>query len=172
MTRGFLTVLCFLLALSVTVKAQKVALVLSGGGSRGLAHVGVLKALEENHIPIDYIAGTSMGAIIGGLYASGYTLAEIEKFVTSPNFEKWVKGEPDEEYIYYFKNQNNNASWISLKFDVDDLSGKLKTRLPTNIISPYQMDFALLELFGSASAACQYDFDSLFVSLHCFIILG
>ena len=67
--------------------AQKVALVLSGGGADGLSHIGVLKALEENNIPIDYIAGTSMGALIGGLYASGYSPAEIEAFALSEKFQ-------------------------------------------------------------------------------------
>ena len=51
--------------------AQKVGLVLSGGGAKGIAHIGVLKALEENEIPVDYIVGTSMGGIIGGCYAAG-----------------------------------------------------------------------------------------------------
>lgn len=57
---------------------QSVGLVLSGGGAKGLAHIGVIKALEENGIPIDYIAGTSMGAIVGGLYAIGYSPAEMD----------------------------------------------------------------------------------------------
>src|SRR6185503_10631675 len=56
-------------------------LVLSGGGALGVAHVGVLKALEELHIPVDYIAGTSMGAVVGGLYASGMSPEEIERWV-------------------------------------------------------------------------------------------
>ena len=54
-----------------SLRVQKVGLVLSGGGAKGVAHLGVLRALEEAEIPIDYICGTSMGAIIGGLYASG-----------------------------------------------------------------------------------------------------
>jgi NTE family protein len=60
------------LCYSNPVKAQKVGLVLSGGGASGLAHIGVLKALEENHIPVDYITGTSMGAMIGSMYAMGF----------------------------------------------------------------------------------------------------
>ncbi|MBP7486137.1 MAG: patatin-like phospholipase family protein, partial [Parabacteroides sp.] len=55
------------------LSAQRVGLVLSGGGAKGAAHIGVIKALEENNIPIDYIAGTSIGSIIGSLYAMGYT---------------------------------------------------------------------------------------------------
>ena len=60
-------------------RRSRIGLVLSGGGARGLAHVGVLKVLERERIPVDGIAGTSMGAIIGGLYASGMTAAELER---------------------------------------------------------------------------------------------
>ena len=69
--------------MSFSLFSQRVGLVLSGGGARGVAHIGVLKALEENNIPIDYIAGTSMGAIIGGFYACGYSAAQIEEIFTS-----------------------------------------------------------------------------------------
>ena len=65
---------------------QRVGLVLSGGGASAVAHLGVLKALEENGIPIDYITGTSAGALIGGLYACGYSPQQIEEFVLSDEF--------------------------------------------------------------------------------------
>ena len=57
--------------------SQSVGLVLSGGGAKGIAHIGVIQALEDNNIPIDYITGTSMGAIVGGLYACGFTPDEM-----------------------------------------------------------------------------------------------
>lgn len=60
----------------------KIGLALSGGGARGAAHIGVLRVLEEHHIPIDYIAGTSMGALVGGFYASGMSTAELEELIT------------------------------------------------------------------------------------------
>ena len=66
---------------SVMAERKKVGLVLGGGGAKGVAHIGVLKVLEEAGIPIDYIAGTSMGAIVGGLYSVGYTAAEIDSMV-------------------------------------------------------------------------------------------
>ncbi|RZL14582.1 MAG: patatin, partial [Hymenobacter sp.] len=77
--------LCLLLAFGLALPAfsQRVGLVLSGGGAKGLAHVGVLKELEKNHIPIDYIVGTSMGAVVGAMYASGYSPADIEQIVLS-----------------------------------------------------------------------------------------
>ncbi len=69
------------LCLPVLAQRPKVGLVLSGGGARGLAHVGVLKVLERERIPVDVIAGTSMGAIVGGLYASGLSALEVEREV-------------------------------------------------------------------------------------------
>ena len=66
---------------SLTAQRKKVGVVLGGGGAKGVAHIGVLKVLEEAGIPVDYVAGTSMGAIVGGLYAIGYTPAEIDTMV-------------------------------------------------------------------------------------------
>ncbi|HNV28749.1 MAG TPA: patatin-like phospholipase family protein, partial [Cyclobacteriaceae bacterium] len=84
MHRFVLTLLFLLLALLGWT--QKVGLVLSGGAAKGIAHVGVLKALEENEIPIDYIVGTSMGGIIGGCYAAGMSPNQIEEIVLSKEF--------------------------------------------------------------------------------------
>ncbi len=72
----------------------KVGLALSGGGARGGAHVGVLKALEELEVPIDYIAGTSMGAIVGGFYAAGYRADEIEALLTGMDWERALSDRP------------------------------------------------------------------------------
>src|SRR5688572_6991910 len=68
----------------------RVGLVLAGGGAKGGAHVGVLKVLEELHVPIDCIAGTSMGALVGGGYASGIPASDLEKFVTTIDWKKVV----------------------------------------------------------------------------------
>ena len=75
-----------ILFLNITFSQQRIGLVWSGGGASGVAHVGVIKALEENNIPIDYIAGTSAGALVGSLYACGYSPEEIEQFVLSKEF--------------------------------------------------------------------------------------
>lgn len=72
----------------------KIGLVLSGGGARGVAHIGVLKALEELRVPIDYIAGTSMGAVVGGLYASGMSPEEIEAFFRSTDWQDVLRDAP------------------------------------------------------------------------------
>jgi len=153
-----------LLFIAIHSFGQKVGLVLSGGGAKGLAHIGVIKALEENHIPIDYIAGTSMGAIVGSLYAAGYSPDQMIAIVTNPEFQDWAFGKISEKYLYYFKKKDPDASWVDLNFNWDTI---IKPVLPTNIIPPHTMDFAFMELTGKASAACNYNFDSLFVPFRC-----
>ncbi|MDF2438089.1 MAG: Patatin [Bacteroidota bacterium] len=156
-----LTVLQF--SLPSTLKAQKVGLVLSGGAASGIAHIGVLKALEANHVPIDYITGTSMGALIGSLYAIGYSPEQIEEMVKSEQFKNWSEGIVDQKFAYYFKRDDNNASWISFKLS----DSSLTSLLPTNLISPIAMDFGTMELAGGAAAAANYNFDSLFIPFRC-----
>src|SRR5262249_59074939 len=73
-------------------KRPRIALALAGGGARGGAHIGVLKVLEELHVPVDCIAGTSMGALVGGGYASGMSATEIEKFVKGLDWKSAVGG--------------------------------------------------------------------------------
>jgi NTE family protein len=75
----------------------RVGLVLSGGGARGAAHIGVLKVLEEMRVPVDAIAGTSMGAVVGGLYASGLSARDIEKIMTSINWQDAFSDRPPRE---------------------------------------------------------------------------
>lgn len=152
------------LLVSPYAHAQKVALVLSGGGSKGVTHIGVIRALEEQGIPINFIAGTSMGAIIGGLYAAGYSPDEMQYMINSQEFKSWVSGKIDSKYLYFFRKQQPDASWFSFKFRYDSV---FQTVLPTNIISPVQMDFALMEIFSSASALARDNFDSLFVPFRC-----
>jgi NTE family protein len=141
--------------------AQKVGLVLSGGGAKGLTHIGVIRALEENNIPIDYITGTSMGAIIGGLYASGYSPDEMEMLFKSEDFKLWYKGIIPPRYVYYFKKLDDNPSFIDLDFARNE--DKLKLALPTNLIPAGQIDFAFMELFTPASAVSENNFNHLFV---------
>lgn len=146
------------------VKQEKVGVVLSGGGASGLAHVGVLKALEQNNIPIDYICGTSMGALIGSMYCMGYTPDEIQTRILSDEFKGWANGTIDPQFVYYFKKKDDNASWITFKISPDTT---LSTSLPTNLISPLPIDFALMEGTAGASAAAGYNFDSLFIPFRC-----
>ncbi|MEK6614564.1 MAG: patatin-like phospholipase family protein, partial [Bacteroidota bacterium] len=159
-------VLIFLFSFCLLPSAfcQKVGVVLSGGGSSGLAHIGVLKALEENNIPIDYINGTSIGAFVGAMYAIGYSPRQMEEVALSDEFNNWVYGNINKKYVYYFKKKDDNASWISLKLSLDTI---IEINLPTNLVSPAPIDFSLLENMAPASAAANYNFDSLFIPFRC-----
>ena len=87
-----LVIVSFLILTSIVADDRpKVALVLSGGGSRGAAHVGVLKILEKNKVPVDMIVGTSMGSLVGGLYASGKTPQEIEDILGKTDWKEYIR---------------------------------------------------------------------------------
>jgi NTE family protein len=146
------------------VYAQKVGLVLSGGGARGIAHIGVMKALEENNIPIDYISGTSIGAFVGCLYAMGYSPKQMENLVNSQEFKNQAGGTIEEKLQYYFKKKEDNASWISLKFTVDST---ITTTLPVSLTGSIPLEFGLMEGTAKAIAKAGYNFDSLFVPFRC-----
>lgn len=144
--------------------AQRVALVLSGGAARGGAHIGVLRALEEQHIPVHYITGTSIGAVIGALYASGYTPDEIENLLSSPEFQQWAMGIIDPKYTYFFRKEDPNASWISTDFN---FKKKITTLIPTQLIKTYEIDFRLMELLSPANALSGGNFDHLMIPFRC-----
>lgn len=146
---------------------QKVGLVLSGGGAKGCTHIGVIRALEEEGIPIDYIAGSSMGAIIGSLYAMGYSPDEMESLVASDDFAAWQSNRIDEDETFYFKRSDPTPSFVNLKMKISD-SMKLETHLlPSSIIGPTQMNVAFMKLYAQATALCGGDFDHLFVPFRC-----
>lgn len=161
-TYNYLLVMLFVFSLN-TIHAQKVGLVLSGGAASGIAHIGVIKALEENHIPIDYITGTSMGALVGSLYAMGYSPQQMEELVKSERFKNMSEGNIDQKYAYYFKRSDNTSSWITLRL----FDSTIFSALPTNVISPTSMDFGMMEIAGAPAAAANYKFDSLFIPFRC-----
>jgi len=164
MFRKYLLLTVFAL-LSVMVYSQSVGLVLSGGGSKGLAHIGVIKALEEHRIPIDYIGGTSMGAIVGGCYAMGMNTDEMIAIIKSDEFAYWMSGVIEERYKYYFKEEDPAPDLFNVGIDLKDTVNK--TRIPISVIPNHLMDYAFMEIFSRASAAAGYDFDSLFVPFLC-----
>ncbi len=162
--KSFFILFSSLLLTCHTLFSQAVGLVLSGGGAGGTAHIGVLKALEENNIPIDYITGSSVGAFIGSMYCLGYTPQQMEQFVISNEFKNQAYGNIEPKYVYYFKKKEDNASWITFKFALDS---SLETTIPTNLVSPVAIDFALMEQTASGIAGANYNFDSLLVPFRC-----
>ena len=118
-------------AVAAADSAPRVGLVLSGGGARGAAHIGVLKVLEEQRIPVHAIAGTSMGAVVGGLYASGLSAAEIATLIDS---EEWRAGftEPAPRDRLSFRRKSEDQNFL-VKFPLGIKSGSF--RLPKALVS-------------------------------------
>ncbi|MFR9513769.1 MAG: patatin-like phospholipase family protein [Rikenellaceae bacterium] len=183
----FLTL--FLLSSSINASAQSVGVVLSGGGAKGLYHIGVLEALEESGIPIDYVAGTSMGSIVAGLYAAGYSPAQMREIVTSGEIEGWLSGRIDSSYGAYYRQYRNIPSLFSLRLDtksfvpveeevtknsintdmVDVQSPHFRPSLylPNSLISSTHVDLTLSRLFAAASESAKGDFDNLMIPFLC-----
>jgi NTE family protein len=108
----------------------RIGLVLSGGGARGAAHIGVLKTLEQMHIPIDAVAGTSMGAVIGGLYSSGLSPTEIESLMNSVNWEEAFSELPPRRELSFRRKEEDRNFLVKLPLGIR--AGKLQ--LPSGLI--------------------------------------
>ncbi len=160
----FIVFLLFTVFTASTIFSQKVGLVLSGGGATGFAHIGVIKALEERGIPIDYITGTSAGALVGSMYSIGYSPAEIEEYVLSERFQLMSSGKLERNQEFLFQKDDEDASLIDLAFSKDSI---LKKSLPTNYIRPTLLDFEMMYVLGTIGASCGENFDSLFVPFRC-----
>jgi len=103
-------------------EGPKVGLVLSGGGAKGLAHIGVLKKLEETGVRVDYIGGTSMGAIIGGLYAAGYSARELDSIFRSTDFDVLISDEVPRHAMTFYEREDTEKYAVTLPFDNFKLS--------------------------------------------------
>lgn len=144
-------------AQSASAERPKIGLALSGGGARGAAHVGVLRVLESMHIPIDYVVGTSMGAIIGGLYASGMTPDEIEEALKSLEWEHiFTDAQPREDRS--FRRKRDDDLYL-VKAKPGYKNGELK--FPTGAIQGQKFDLALRQLTLPVKDIT--DFDELYV---------
>jgi NTE family protein len=108
----------------------RIGLVLSGGGARGAAHVGVLKVLEEMRVPIDAIAGTSMGAVVGGLYASGLDARQIEAEFASIDWQDALSDRPSRENMNFRRRQEDREFLVRVPLGL----GGGRLLLPTGLI--------------------------------------
>ncbi len=140
--------------------AQTVGVVLSGGGAKGAAHIGLLRALEENNIPIDYISGTSMGAVIGGLYASGYSVDEIEDILMQKSFSAIIAGELSSKDLTVYNREEDDPSIFSVLVKIDS---NYTTNVKIGVNKDLLINYVLMEKLAPASIAANCDFDSLFI---------
>lgn len=156
-----------LLLFTPKVNAQRVGLVLSGGGAKGIAHIGVIQALEENGIPIDYITGTSIGAVVGSLYAMGYSPAEMLQIIASEEFKEAQTGKIANKYIFYFKKPDPTPEFVNFKIGFKDTIRSFQKLLPQSLINPAPMNYTFLRIYAPATAQCNQSFDQLFVPFRC-----
>lgn len=132
----------------------KVGIVLSGGAARGLAHIGVLKALEEQGIKIDAIAGTSMGAVVGGLYASGYKIDELEKLALQIDWQAALSDAPPREDVPFRRKQDDRDFLVKQKLSFRD-DGSLG--LPLGVIQGQNLALLLESLLAHTSDTRDFD---------------
>ena len=136
--------------------SAKVGLVLSGGGARGFAHVGVLKVIDELNIKIDYIAGTSIGAVVGALYAQGYSAIEIEEILLNDYFEDVIEGKISREDLYI-----GEKRWLPSSNYYFDISENFTPKLPRSLFLGNRLTNKFFQYYFP-STDCN-DFDDLHV---------
>jgi NTE family protein len=133
----------------------RVALALSGGGARGIAHIGALRALEEAGIPVDAIAANSMGAVVGGIYATGRPARELEQIVKSLDWASLFSGRPDRRTLPVARRNDRYASTAGVSFDWK------KVQLPGGLLSEHRIGRFLIENLSPAGYSVAGDFDRL-----------
>lgn len=130
----------------------KIGLVLSGGGAKGAAHIGVLRVLEEYGVPIDYISGTSIGSIVGALYASGYTLDELEEVVLTLDWNALFKDTTNRDYLNVIEKVSMDKYFISLEIDEN-----YNLKFPKGVLRGEAMYLTLKELMWRSEGITDFD---------------
>ncbi|MEM8933740.1 MAG: patatin-like phospholipase family protein, partial [Acidobacteriota bacterium] len=143
----------FGVAAESTPERPKIGLALSGGGAKGCAHVGVLRVLEELQIPVDYIAGTSMGSIVGGLYASGMTVDELETMLVSVDWSDAFQDAPRREDLSFRRKEDDQRYLFDLELGLRE--GRLVW--PTGLIGGQKLFYLLRTLTLPASGIDDFD---------------
>lgn len=131
----------------------KIGLVLPGGGAHGLAHIGVLKQLEKFNIPIDYISGTSMGAVIGGLYASGLSTSQIESFVTHVNWDQTFTDDNSRHFLSFRRKSDQYDYFVKGEFGY----GNGRFKLPNGLVLGQQQAILLKGMTLATSNIKDFD---------------
>ena len=144
----------------VTPPRPKVGVVLSGGGAKGAAHIGVLKYLEEQDIPIDYVAGTSMGAIIGGLYAMGYSPDELAEMIAEMDWSQYVGNRMDRSVMSEESRKRRSSSVVNIPFSLEGLLYHKKDDNPVSFMpSAFVNNTSLINLFNNLCVGYQKEMD-------------
>ena len=138
----FFLVLLFFSANAQLHDRPKIGLTLSGGGAKGLAHIGVLKAIDSAGLKIDYITGTSMGAVVGSVYASGYTGKQIENLARTIEWDVLLSNQISLPVLFMEEKAQYNRFLIELPM----ADGKIK--LPSGVIKGQELDLKLSEIFA------------------------
>ena len=151
-----LAMLCLPSTAATDIESRpRVALVLSGGGARGGAHIGVLRVLERAGVPVDLIVGASYGALIGGLYAAGYSVDDIERVITTTNWQEITNDSPDRRLLNINRKFSGDRQLIALRLD------KLEPQLPQGIFAGQKIQQLLNRLTLRATYEAKNDFDRL-----------
>jgi len=167
MPKWSLSILCAMLSISTAAAAEdtgratdvtssdrpRVGLVLGGGGARGAAHIGVLRELERMRVPIDAIAGTSMGAIVGGLYAAGMSVAELEELVAEMDWADAMSDEPDRGDLRFRRKQDARDYPIDLDIGLE----RGRPKLPLGLVQGQKLDLILRNLTVPVSHIKDFD---------------
>lgn len=160
-----------LMAISVVSQAQnkkvsleaprpKVGVVLGGGGAKGASHIGVLKYIEEMGIPVDYVAGTSMGSILSGLYALGYTPDELAELIANMNWNEYIGNKIDRSTMSLESRERNSTSLINIPFSLQGLFEKNSDKKFISLLpSAYVNNSSLVNLFNNLCVGYQEEMD-------------
>ncbi len=151
--------LFFLFTLIYADNSPKIGLVLSGGGSKGFAHIATLKALDSLNIPIDYIAGTSFGAIVGAMYALGYSGKQIEQMALATDWYEVQNDEPERKFLPYFRKKDTG------KYQLDFGLKGVKPVTPTGLIYGQKIILELSKWTRNYEQV--YDFDKFPIPFRC-----
>jgi len=138
----------------------KVGVVLGGGGAKGASHIGVLKYIEEMGIPVDYVAGTSMGSIVGGFYAMGYSPDELTQLISNINWSEYIGNKNDRQMKSEEVRNRNSTMALLVPFSHESLFDKdPKTTFISQLPNAFVNNSSLINLFNDMCVGYQEDMD-------------
>ena len=138
----------------------KVGVVLGGGGAKGAAHIGALKYIEEMGIPVDYVAGTSMGSILGGLYAMGYSPEEMQHLISNVNWSEYIGNKMDRTTMSQEGRRRNSTTLLNIPFSTEGIfDHNPNSKFINSLPSAYVNNSSLINLFNDLCVGYQEDMD-------------